>query len=182
MTTTKQPEWTDEELVAMPRVNVDLLDQVLDTIIEHPDQWNQNTYGLPNDASSCGAVFCFAGHALYATDQIEMLDGYPSPKGQGGWFDSARDTLGLTDREASDLFLGTLSGGDYALNDRARMLQNVKVQVEKIRHRAKLQEEAFNRIAQEFIDAAGLDDVVRPGYECPESTEAVQRITGGERK
>ncbi len=171
--------YTDAELVAMPRVNIKLLDEVLDHIIEHPDQWDQRYWAEENPDSSCGTTFCFAGHAAYLSNLVTIDQaGIPMLNADEGWFATGRDLLGLTDDEAFDLFENTLIVYDEGSRDEA-ILRNVKVEVERIRARAKAQDEAFNRLAQEFIDAAGLEDVVKPGYECPESTEVMQGITSG---
>jgi hypothetical protein len=97
------------------------------------------------------------------------------------WYTAGRDTLGLTDVEANRLFYRTIhpQPEDEGLPVKVYQLKNVKVEVERIRARAKAQDEAFNRIAQQFIDAAGLDDVVQPGYKCPESAEVLQGNKGG---
>lgn len=176
----------------MPRVNIQLLDEVLDYIIDHPDEWDQGSWFDNSAKSACGTTACFAGHALKMTgheivmkrdedgDWDSYLDGEPS-----GWETKGAEELGLTPDESYRLFLGTLgpyTRADEKLQREQYQLKNVKVEVERIRARAKAQEAAFNRIAQEFIDAAGLDDVVKPGYRCPESEEVMQGITGGARE
>jgi hypothetical protein len=179
-------QYTDEELVAMPRPNMKLVDEVLDYIIDHQDQWSQFSYASRSDRSSCGTTMCFAGHAsVLAGHEVTLdpdtgslvLDGRDA-----GWYETARVELGLTHEEAHAMFYTTIhptGPDDYGTNPKVYQLRNVKVEVERIRARAKAQDEAFNRIAQQFIDAAGLDDVVQPGYKCPESAEVLQGDKGG---
>lgn len=168
----------------MPRVNLELLDKVLDYIIDHPDEWNQNVWCDASEANVCGTVMCFAGHAATMTGHKYTLN-----EESGDWeldggldsFDVGQEVLGLTHEEAQRLFVGSMfaQDADYYLDKPTYQLKNVKVEVERIRARAKAQEAAFNRIAQQFIDAAGLDDVVKPGYKCPESAEVLQGNKGG---
>lgn len=178
-----QRKYTDQELVAMPRVNVDLLDQTLDYIIEHQETWDQGAWAMQTD---CGTTLCFGGQVCsLAGEKIAVReDGELTLNGNtSGWYETAKNHLGLNSVEAQALFYDTIfvpNCDDMTDEEfKAGQLKNVKVEVEKIRARAKAQEAAFNRIAQEFIDAAGLDDVVQPGYKCPESEAIVQGIKGG---
>jgi hypothetical protein len=100
--------------------------------------------------------------------------------------DVAQEILGLTADEAYILFTDTTydPDGDTLSNDdenhRAQMLHNVKVEVARIAARAKEQHAAFERVAKELIESVPeLEDVLKPGYLCPESRELVMKYLGG---
>lgn len=166
---------TDYERVAEPRPNMAEIDRILDYIIDHPDEWDQNTW--TNTDPVCGTTYCFAGHAVVSAGYKIMDRGAVIYRPDGSIGVSvgteAQEVLGLTRWEADELFLRSMRPL------KSDSLELVKIQVEKIRARAKLQDEAFNRLAQEFIDAAGLDTIDLE--HCPDSPQISQGFRGGEK-
>lgn len=43
-------------------INVPLLRKMLEHITAHPDEWNQDTWAVESEESSCGTAYCLAGH------------------------------------------------------------------------------------------------------------------------
>jgi hypothetical protein len=180
---------TDIKAVSLPIPNMDKLYAVLDQIEADPEHWNQVQW---SEATECGTTMCFAGWAckmeglkLQAeTDSSRLARAYLA---NGEFIEYvAQEILGLADDEAYSLFTETTydPDGDSLSNDdenhRAQMLNNVKVEVAKIAARAKEQHAAFERVARELIESVPeLEDVLKPGYLCPESRELVMKYLGG---
>lgn len=148
--------WTDDELIALPRLNIDLLTQVLERIESDPEHWDQQYWFRANE---CGTTYCFAGWAC-------VLDGKIAEGAVGndphsfGWYDEGKASLGLTKLEANALFLRTLAGWSLAPTDgpwqekrKQLELQNIKTVIEYLLFRHSKQEEAFARRAT-AIEAA----------------------------
>src|SRR6478609_3488156 len=115
-----------------PVPNLPLLRKVLEHIDAHPEEWRQDSWATRTSASACGTAFCFAGHAVVLAGgellwdketgvafEVTMPDGSTSRIAA-----AAREALGLTCVEASDLF--------YAVNAR----QTVQFLAEAIADRA----------------------------------------------
>lgn len=49
-----------------------LLDQVLNYIESHPDEWNQETFCSSSASSPCGTTACLAGHALLLSGEWQL--------------------------------------------------------------------------------------------------------------
>lgn len=95
--------------------NVAKLEEVLDYIRTHPDEHNQDTWGVKTD---CGTTMCFAGTAVHLSSEYTLTwrDGSHIGKGwefvrgalKGGLVfsisDTAAEILGLTDEERCALF------------------------------------------------------------------------------
>jgi len=94
-------------------VNAALLRETLAYIQEHPESWNQRTWGM---TSECGTVACFAGWAAMLTDAnlrppaydpmiFQQFGSYP-PWLIGSQFvdDFATTLLGLTEDQGVALF------------------------------------------------------------------------------
>lgn len=43
-------------------INVPLLRKMLEHVTSHPDEWNQDTWAVESEESSCGTAYCLAGH------------------------------------------------------------------------------------------------------------------------
>jgi hypothetical protein len=97
-----------------PLPNLPLLRRVLDHIDAHADLWNQGHWGRPEDAK-CGTAMCIAGWAT------ELADGWSS----GHPRSAARDLLGLTEQEADDLFLETITPGVFGVWSQREAVQIV---------------------------------------------------------
>jgi hypothetical protein len=179
----------DIELVNMPIPNLSLLDKVIDRIEAEPEAWDQGSWGdvdvdngIYQPEQPCGTTACFAGHAVIEASILNTSvvrrdqDSY-YPYWDLAWIDPetgkevpsgrvpelARIALGITEADAEDIFF-------HIEND----LQWFKVKVEELRGRAKEQAAAFDRIAEELIASVPeLADVIKPGYLCPESREAL---------
>jgi hypothetical protein len=141
-----------EETEVSPVLNVDLLNEIMDYVREHPQQWRQSSwYKLVNretgdtvwevdeevveEVNSCGAAFCFAGH-------VALREGFPKPPtvdgsdwtryiktGDGAWdYDEeyvdefARKRLGLNTAQADILF-----SGENQMHDLENLITALKV-------------------------------------------------------
>lgn len=78
----------------MAKVNHDEIDDILDYIEAHPEEWDQETYIKKRD---CGTVYCVAGFAVVR--KYHHIDEW----GMGVW-DQAKDILGLNTDQATWLF------------------------------------------------------------------------------
>jgi hypothetical protein len=164
---------------------------VLDQIEADPEHWDQTQW---SSIAECGTTMCFAGWAckmegltLGVEVKPHLFDARVALADGKDISDTARVILGLTDEEATNLFIcTTYSSDEFILSngspeDRAEMLENVKVEVAKISARAKEQQAAFERVAKELIESVPeLEDVLKPGYLCPESRELVMKYLGGQ--
>ncbi len=110
--TTRRDGWT-VTWEPTGRVNVELLRKVLEFITEHPDEWEQAEW---LSRSTCGTAGCVAGWAVVMDGQeIEWepdvldngLTGYRASGTKQGLRidDAAREALGLTPFEASEMFM-----------------------------------------------------------------------------
>lgn len=43
-------------------INVPLLRKTLEHITAHPEEWDQDTWAVESEESSCGTAYCLAGH------------------------------------------------------------------------------------------------------------------------
>lgn len=98
--------------------NVDLLKRTLAHIEAHPDRWDQMDWrNTDADSERCGTACCFAGWAAILNgstwdvpdDQVRQqldLDEDRLMEVDGGVMvsDAARDALGLTGKQADQLF------------------------------------------------------------------------------
>jgi hypothetical protein len=159
--------YTDGELLAMPRANLDLLDETLDYIETHQDEWDQSSWA---SRTECGTTCCFAGTVAVLTGHELRWDErnhstYHVTSGHS-IEQVAREALGLTNIEADRLFIRTLypKGCDEFLVDpdglKALRLKAVKVEVERIRYRAREQAKAFAREAERIGEANSKREVV----------------------
>lgn len=97
----------------MPKPNVALLEETLTYIRDHPEEWNQNTWGA-GATTSCGTPACFAGRAIVLSGKTVkkgynlpsiVLDGMVYCAVDGKPVDAvARDLLRLTNSQAVELF------------------------------------------------------------------------------
>jgi hypothetical protein len=89
-------------------INVELLEQVRDYIVKHPDEWKQSTW--IEDRYSCGTTRCIAGTAVFlkgyqliwkygSVENVVMDNG--KVRHVAG---AAEEALGLTYEQACDLF------------------------------------------------------------------------------
>jgi hypothetical protein len=178
---------TDIYLVNQPIPNMPLLDAVIDRIEAEPERWDQGSWGdireTAEEAEACGTTNCFAGHAVIIAGVMKMqvfkdvwrYDDEEHTSMEIRWLneageeddevaDKAREVLGLTRDEADSIF--------YLFTTD---LNQLKVQVERVRGRAREQAAAFNRIAEELLSDPALkqyEDLLRKGW-CPESREAL---------
>jgi hypothetical protein len=171
---------TDIKAVSLPIPNMDKLYAVLDRIEADPEHWNQSSW---SGLGECGTTMCFAGWAckLEGLKLAVEVDGGTADRGSlasgRAISTTAEEILGLTSNEAYNLFIETIHTG---LDGRAKSLQSIKVEVAKIAARAKEQHAAFERVAKELIESVPeLEDVLKPGYLCPESRELVMKYLGG---
>ncbi len=93
-----------------PTINVPLLRKVLEHITAHPEEHNQAVWGV---RTQCSTAYCLAGHALVMSG-VDLR--WSEPAVEGGYattdytvrgeeiYDAAADLLGLTRRQADDLF------------------------------------------------------------------------------
>lgn len=203
---------SDIDLVNLPTPNMELLDRVIDRIEGDFDSWDQESWGdirgsIYAAREPCGTTNCFAGHAVIEAGVLNMASVRVESGGYGVWTavwtdkdgkvaesfsvpNRARQVLGLTEEEASELFFH-FSGMHIDYNDEEVMdaylalskaerkredLQWFKAKVEEIRYRSRRQEQAFNRIAAELITSVPeLEEVLKPGYRCPESRQALRK-------
>lgn len=98
----------------MPTPNTAELVAIYQYIKAHPEEWDQGVYAK---RTACGTAYCIAGHAAVRAGwkplwprregnaTANCLDG---PRDDDGWLplfdDVARDILGLTAGQASNLF------------------------------------------------------------------------------
>lgn len=91
-------------------INVHLLRKVLEHITEHPNEWDQDNWGVK---TACGTAHCVAGHTVAMTGHELMwfrqgselhLGGVNGVAGYCSVHAAARDELGLDDDEAYLLF------------------------------------------------------------------------------
>lgn len=110
-----------------PNPNFPLMRKVFEHIDAHPDQWEQQTYGIQTEFSGCGTAFCVAGHIANFDPEV-TLDWEHTSSGEVQLDyvinkDGSRETvhefatkaLNLTDREAGLLFSGSNSRKDLQL-------------------------------------------------------------------
>jgi hypothetical protein len=106
-------------------VNLELVEQTLDWIRAHRNQWDQNLFVIPeygNDGNVdlCKSTFCFAGTAQFLTNRIKVNDrahgGYrplmPDGSDAYSFEDAAMATLGLTEEQAQSIFYCVTSDFD----------------------------------------------------------------------
>lgn len=189
---------SDIDLVNMPTPNMDLLDRVIDKIEADIDAWNQDSWGdikgsAWQEEEPCGTTACFAGHAVIEAGVARLV----IERSENGFWDTrfvtpsgdnlsdiegtAAEALGLPYADAYEIFYHFPVDADYD-EDTATIrgtkeadLQWFKTKVEELRGRYIEQERAFNRIAEELIASVPeLEDVLKPGYACPESREALR--------
>lgn len=119
------------------RINVALLNKVMDHIEAHPEEWFQNSYSFSREdamspsagkwfvqqrdkdalsriANPCGTAFCFAGHVAHMTGCTPAYGDYDwSYITDAGGMDAmeiegyAGEELGLTFEQYFQLFAGT---------------------------------------------------------------------------
>lgn len=84
--------------------NDGLIDDVVDYIRKHPDEWNQAVWGY---RESCGTQACFAGTALLLSGyEISENGGFVNPDGDKVWSvpNEAQMLLGITEPQRWLLF------------------------------------------------------------------------------
>lgn len=88
-------------------VNVPLLRKVLDHITAHPEEHDQQSWGIK---TSCGTAYCVAGHALAMSGvdfrweyQLGAVRAIYTAEGEDV-FEAGRQILGLDFEGADDLF------------------------------------------------------------------------------
>jgi hypothetical protein len=182
----------DIKAVREPIPNMGKVYAVLDRIEADPEHWDQGKW---SQIKECGTAMCFAGWACklegltLAIEQQPVTNRFAENELANG--DEIEATavriLGITWDEAYELFVETLSYGEDDDRDeteaqrRARHLRNIKREVQRIAARAKEQRAAFERIARELIESVPeLEDVLKPGYLCPESRDLVMKYLGGQ--
>lgn len=88
----------------MPELNVELARTVLDHVKMDPEHHSQFSYGA--DYPICGTVMCIAGWAVhYAGCRLEWVDGILYGADGDTVFDKAKQVLGMTYDQASDIFV-----------------------------------------------------------------------------
>lgn len=189
---------TDIALVNQPTPNMGLLDSIIDHIEAHPEQWNQKTWARE---TTCGTAYCVAGFACAWEEGSIVKGGYLFlPKGShhamavlGDDYDNDYDWLNgdygvpmshawIPFHEAGQSILGLTNGEAERLFMATNTLDDIKVQVEAIRYRAREQERAFERIGRELIDSLPeLEVMVKAGSSlmCPESREVILKAIKG---
>lgn len=184
-------EQRDIDMVNEPIPNLGLLDRIMEKIQEKPEEWDQAWWAgeVRNDEGEvCGTSHCVAGWACamneaykidYASESLRVPEtdplSYKAQYGEGmegpnptpglsraSFSEVAERDLGLTTYEADGLF-----DGDNDLDD-------VLIHVQEIHARAKRQQAAFNRLAEELIASVPeMGEPLKYGYLCPESREVL---------
>ncbi len=96
----------------MPELNTQLLQEVVDYIETHPEEWDQDSWA---NKGTCGTTLCFAGTTALLDPQVEFIwmnrgeysVAIDIVKDDGDWDEIeeyAQRRLGLTNREAYTLF------------------------------------------------------------------------------
>lgn len=109
-----------ESMQELPRPNLPLLRKVLDHIDAHPEEWNQAQFAP--QVGDCKTTYCVAGHAVAMTQGVipatVVIAGCyavaPADR-SGDWEQAGREALGLTRPEASAMFYGSMTPGDYGV-------------------------------------------------------------------
>jgi hypothetical protein len=98
-------------------VNDELIVDVIAAIERDPASWNQSTWGWKGPA--CGTQLCFAGHTVVQagleTRWLEVDPEYHHLAMADGSLtigNAARDVLGLSNSQATTLFMNTVSKDD----------------------------------------------------------------------
>lgn len=122
--------------MAAPKVNVELLDQVMAQIEAHPDAWDQTfwaTQFIDDTGNECGTAFCCAGWAVrLARPDLEFV-------WQGQYAQRVEDpAIGMTGdiEDVAQRLLGITNGEADRLFDERNTLDDLRYQVAKIKERA----------------------------------------------
>lgn len=119
-------------LPPLPVPNLPLLRKVLDHIDAHPDEWNQNEWGIQTERSSCGTAFCIAGHVAVMSGAEPVWDidgsmvhvrrpnGQPTPVGV-----YAAEQLGITWEESGSGYVPGLFAGHNTREDIQRIAERI---------------------------------------------------------
>ncbi len=103
-------------------MNVELAEEVLSYIHDHPEEHDQNQWG---ERTACGTSMCFAGHAAllaFGAENIAWTRYVNDPDAEAAFIrhvkvfgthmsvgDAAQKALGLEDWQRTELFLNAMS-------------------------------------------------------------------------